>query len=89
MVKTLVQELQEAHNKCIKISQRAQFDEEIFALEKGQNIVKGSLLFKLNSFLDKEGILRAGGRLHNSNLSFNEKHPPILMGNSHLGKLIV
>jgi hypothetical protein len=38
----------------------------------------GGKLQQLNPFLDKEGILRVGGRLNNSPMPFNQKHSIIL-----------
>jgi len=46
-------------------------------------------LAKLDPFIDNHGILRVGGRLQNSNLPFEEKHPIILTKTSVLSKLII
>ena len=44
----------------------------------------------LNPYLDRtDGILRVGGRLVNSNLSYERKHPPILPRRSALSRLVV
>ena len=84
-----VSELQDARQICILISQSTDFSQEIIALQRGKEINKGNSMVRLAPFLDKMGIIRVGGRLHNSNLSFNDKHPPIISGNSQLGKLII
>ena len=44
---------------------------------------------RLNPFLDKTGILRVGGRLQHSQLSYASKHQIILHPHSHLSKLII
>ena len=42
----------------------------------------------LDPFVDEDGILRVGGRLRNSSLSFSAKHPMILPRDSHISQLI-
>lgn len=54
-----------------------------------QELEKGSLLIKLNPFLDKQNILRVGGRIKHSLMSYNERHPIILPKNSTLTAFIV
>ncbi|XP_071055150.1 uncharacterized protein [Onthophagus taurus] len=44
---------------------------------------------QLSLFLDREGLLRVGGRLKNSNLPFDHKHPVLLPKNTRLSELIV
>lgn len=48
-----------------------------------------SHLLSLNPFLDDEQMLRVGGRLENSNLSYEKKHPLILPKDHHLTKLLI
>ena len=40
---------------------------------------KTSLLYRLDPFLDKQGVLRVGGHLTNTYTPFNIKHPIILL----------
>ena len=84
-----VSELRDAYIQCIKICQKSQFPEEINALQKGHNLKVSSSIIKLDPFLDLQGILRVGGRLQNSHLPFEEKHPAILLGSSHMARLII
>jgi len=51
------------------------FPEEIQRCEEG--IVKGQFRF-LSPFLDKNGILRVGGRIQQAELSFSNRHPILL-----------
>ena len=51
--------------------------------------LKKSDLRSLDPFLDDQGILRVGGRLRRSSLSFPEKHPIILPKRHHLSHLVV
>ena len=48
-----------------------------------------SSLYKLDPFLDVDGILRVGGRLRRASLADDIKFPIILPRNSHVTKLIV
>ena len=43
----------------------------------------------INSFLDSNGVLRAGGRLKNADLSYDQKHPYILHKDDLVTLLIV
>jgi hypothetical protein len=45
-------------------------------------------LRRLTPFTDKNQLVRVGGRLKNSPLSFTAKHPLLLPKNSHLSVLI-
>ena len=55
----------------------------ISLLSKGQQLPKKSKLAPLCLFVDSEGVIRAGGRLADLNISVAMKHPPIL-ARSHL-----
>jgi ribosomal protein L13E len=48
-----------------------------------------SSLFRLNPFLDKEGILRVGGRLTRASVQFHVKHPVILPRKGHVTALVI
>lgn len=58
-------------------------------LKRETAISKDSKILNLNPFMDNNGILRVGGRLENSQLPYNSKHPMILPYESHLTKLII
>lgn len=58
-----ISELENAENILLKLAQRQQFNEEIIALQNGQNIKRNSIILSLNPFVDEFGILRVGGRL--------------------------
>ncbi|XP_051157423.1 uncharacterized protein LOC127279231 [Leptopilina boulardi] len=71
----------------IKIIQRGTFSNEIKTLEtKGR--IDGKLS-TLNPFLDSDGILRVGGRLSKSNLTYNQKHPMLLPRNHNITEKII
>ena len=50
---------------------------------------KSSNLLRLDPFLDPNGLLRVGGRLRNSTLEYQEKHPVLLPKGHHVSKLII
>lgn len=83
-----VLELKEAEYKLIKQAQYEEFGKEIDALSKKQEISRGSKIKGLCPFIGKDNLLVVGGRLHNSNLDYYQKHPIILPFNNKLTRLI-
>lgn len=81
--------IKDAESSIIKHVQLNYFSDEINALIENKPINKSSSLIKLNPFLDDNQILRVGGRLQESSLSLEEKHPQIIPKGSHLAKLII
>ncbi|XP_068987944.1 uncharacterized protein [Bombus flavifrons] len=71
-------DLTNAHNKLIKLLQFCYFSDEIHILRTDRNSAMKGKLRRLNPFLDKDGILRVGGRLGHSPMPFSQKHPIIL-----------
>ncbi|GFW39159.1 integrase catalytic domain-containing protein [Trichonephila clavipes] len=82
-------EVNEAELCLIKNLQASAFQEEIEFLAKSSCNSKKGKLFSLNPFLDGNQILRVGGRLQNSNLTYSQKHPTILPADHLLTKLIM
>ncbi|XP_049875002.1 uncharacterized protein LOC126373073 isoform X1 [Pectinophora gossypiella] len=80
-------ELRQALGILIRHEQEYYCKDEIRALHKGEN-VKGSLK-PLHPFIDDTGLLRVGGRLHNSAVPYNQKHPIILPKGSKITNLII
>ena len=56
---------------------------------RNQKIKASSSLYRLDPFLDDEGILRVGGRLHKATLPFEEKPPAINPKSSHITTLLI
>lgn len=71
-------EYQRARGFWIRYIQRIMFAPEIAHLRAGRVESLGIALAPLTPFLDADDILRVGGRLANSGLSFERKHPAIL-----------
>ncbi|XP_076660394.1 uncharacterized protein LOC143363739 [Halictus rubicundus] len=83
------EEVSQAEALWIKIVQGSTFERELSALNNGQPLRPSSALRATTPFLDNQGILRVGGRLKNSLLSYDEQHPIILPSGSKLTEMIV
>lgn len=71
-----IPELERAEKAVVRMLQKSTM-EEYHLLAKGKPI-KSAHFLSLNPFMDEQQIMRVGGRLKNSNLSFAQKHPMIL-----------
>lgn len=69
--------------------QSKEFKKEINQLKNHGELMKTSTLLGHTPFLDEDGILRAGGRLNASNLSYDAKHQILLPYSHHLTKLLM
>ncbi|GFW72266.1 integrase catalytic domain-containing protein [Trichonephila clavipes] len=84
-----VQEINQAEVTLIRIVQLQELKRDIMSLKENNRVSAESLIKSLNPFLDKDGVLRVGGRLCNSDLNFECKFPVILPCNHKLTNLIV
>ena len=87
----------------VKSVQREAFKEEFDVIAKSSSkndgsrdgakarkkFLKESSVYQLDPYVDDAGILRVGGRLHQTNLSFNEKHPVLLPKGHHVSMLLL
>ncbi|XP_071639832.1 uncharacterized protein [Temnothorax longispinosus] len=73
----------------IKIIQRCSFSSEIKIISQGQSLSKSNPLVRLTPYIDTNGMLRVGGRLQNSLLTEENKHPFILPKDSALTNLVI
>ena len=94
------QELQNAERKIVKSIQREAFQREINLLRPtvertsqertSRKIVeKASTLYKIDPFLDNDGVLRVGGRLRNAEIPAAAKYPVVLPRKGHVTRLII
>ncbi|KAH9636830.1 hypothetical protein HF086_017073 [Spodoptera exigua] len=82
-------ELQSALYLVVKHTQSIDFSEDILNLKRKGNVRSSSKLSCLRQFLDKDGILRVGGRLEQASITYAAKHPIILSPGSRLAELII
>jgi hypothetical protein len=97
-----VGELQLAERKIIKLVQTKVFSEELRTLAKGtppenqlrirgkesRRLKRKNPIYKLNPFIDEDGLLRVGGRLKHGIMAPELKYPIILPKNNQVSKLI-
>ncbi len=84
-----VSELNSSEAHLFSLAQNRHFHDELLQLCHDKPIKANSRLISLNPFIDKDYLLRVGGRLSNSSLSFDQKHPIILPNNDILTGLLV
>ncbi|KAK3751652.1 hypothetical protein QZH41_005869 [Actinostola sp. cb2023] len=86
---TLPQRL-EYFSQTGSVVQREAFLDEIKDLKSQQKAVKKlSPLYRLDPFLDEQGILRVGGRIRQASISDEVKHPVILPKEGHIPRLVI
>ncbi|XP_059223930.1 uncharacterized protein LOC131997268 [Stomoxys calcitrans] len=83
------QEMNTVMFQLIRYAQITHYTAEYQALKNNRPISSNSRLLPLNSFLDEHELLRVNGRLANSDLRYNERHPIILPENSRYCKLFI
>ena len=66
-----------------------QHDERTRMRSRNQMIKTTSSLYKLDPFLDNDGLVRIGGRLHKATIPFEEKHPVVIPENSHITTFLI
>ena len=93
-VQISAEDLEEAGKAIIRSVQFNFFQEDIKVLAKEtrgrESFAKvHSSISKLDPFIDKDGILRVGGRLKHADIPDQVKHPVILPKNSHITNLVV
>ena len=82
-----VPELTAANQKWLYNVQHTIFAHEISNLQSGGSCLQ--LVRQLRLFLDKNGLLRCGGRIHNAPLSDSAKFPCLLPSRHHFTVLII
>jgi hypothetical protein len=58
-------------------------------LRAGRAIEKSSDLIKLSPYLDRNGVLRVGGRIDKASLPFDTRHPIILPRRERITELLL
>jgi hypothetical protein len=84
------EELKDSMKAIMRLIQEVAFNDELACLKQNKPINKKSRLLCLNIFLDKnDNLIRAGGRLQNSSLTYDVKHPIVLPNDHHVIKALV
>jgi Pao retrotransposon peptidase/Family of unknown function (DUF5641)/Integrase zinc binding domain len=84
-----VADLTEALNCVIRVVQLETFGQEQRLIQSGKKLAVDSPLRPLNVFLDDAGLIRVGGRLRRSELSFDTKHQIVLPKRHYFTTLLV
>ena len=82
------EEVRQAKLMWSRMAQLHHFAPEIDILRRGQELSRSHYLKSLNPEF-KDGLIRVGGRLRNSLLQDDEKHPIILPSDSRLAHVII
>ena len=81
-------ELKSIEIRLLKLSQKRSFKSDHDSLLTTGKVLQRSSISHLRPYLDKDGLIRVGGRLEKSALAVGQKHPIILHRMDHLPKLI-
>ena len=81
-------ELIAAEKVRIAAIQQTAFPDEIATLEKGGELSKGRLL-ELHPFMEEEGLLRVGGRIHRSMESYDKRHSLIVLSMHSVTRMLI
>ena len=86
-----MEELEKADQFLVKRAQRRSYNEDVtlLATDPKKTVENSSHILSLNPFLDANGLLRVGGRLENSDLSYFQKYPLIMSPRDPLTVLLV
>lgn len=83
----------EAFAEEMKILQSLEVRDDVtnrdLARKRNSSMKKTSSLYRLDPFLDEDGVLRVGGRIRHALVSYDLKHPIILPGKSYVTSLLV
>ncbi|GFY73677.1 uncharacterized protein TNIN_429181 [Trichonephila inaurata madagascariensis] len=80
---------EEAEEIWIKKVEAENFGIEINRLKENKSLPKDSKILELNPFLNERGITRISERLHQSTLSYHEKHPILIPTKIRFTELLV
>ncbi|XP_050324432.1 uncharacterized protein LOC126755732 [Bactrocera neohumeralis] len=83
------QELEDALYTIIRLEQQEHFADEIRQLKSSSGLASSSRIMPLNPFIDKNRILRVGGRIHKAELGHDQRFPIILPKSTPLVKLLL
>jgi hypothetical protein len=82
-------EIRHSKLRLIRHEQSRYYPEELSAIARRVSLPRRSPLLQLHLMVVPDGTIRVGGRLENSCVPFNERHPPILHKTSPLVPLFI
>ena len=82
-------ELSDSQFLIVKLVQKQVFKDDLKQLIKDKQVGVSSKLKLLNPFLDKNNIIRVGGRITHSLVPYNQKHPILLPQDHHFTKIFI
>ncbi|XP_075530085.1 uncharacterized protein LOC142563417 [Dermacentor variabilis] len=89
-VRPSAEHLARAKAAIILSVQKEAFSEEFKSLQRGKRLPKSSPLWRLDPWVDSDGLLRIGGRLGRANHFDQQEQKPIIMpGRHHVTTLVV
>jgi hypothetical protein len=74
---------------CVKNIQQQYFPAELHTLQQQKLLLTSSKLLQLCPFLDKDGVIRVGGRLRHAKISSDARNPIPIPKSSHLTSLLI
>ena len=80
---------EDARRHLLRQSQHKTFSDSIKYLERGKELDKRDKLLQFIPSLDKDGLIRARGRLKHAKIPYNQKHPIIFDSKKSITKLII
>lgn len=105
VLKVTLPEFQEAEKTIIRCLQYEHFHAELQILcdlnvtdgetnrvqarKRNQELRKTSSLYKLDPFVDQDGLIRVGGRIRRADVPIDVKHPVIIPRKGHLTELLI
>lgn len=82
-----VGELRDSFHSLCLISQRYSFPVEYELLKEGKVLKNKSKILPLSPFMDKNNLIRVGGRIDASTYAYEKRHPILLHATHRLTKL--
>lgn len=83
-----ISELKRSENTLCIVVQMELLGKQYHLLKNKNALPYKDQLLNLNPFIDKNNVMRVGGRLSNSNYSYDTKHPIILHSKHHITYLL-
>ena len=80
---------EEAQSALIKLAQSECLGGELTLLKSSKPLPDSNKLSNLSPILDKDGIMRVGGRLKNADIAFSAKHPVLIPENHPLSTVMI